>query len=222
MRSANESCLGLGEDWDTSPGPAAHSRARVVEYLQRPAGPDSPRLQALEQARSLSTLLQGYLQKSPEALVFLDGHGTILYRRDNGELQFDRWNRALLRGQEASSLPAALRLAVIGGDSSLRLQHPQLQGLSATLEPIPGGFVLRLTDDQTLGSSGELTAQALAALKKLSLSEQRVARLAVEGLRNDQIAKRLSRSPRTIEFQLHCTFRKLGVSNRVQLSRLLS
>ncbi|HEY0914590.1 MAG TPA: LuxR C-terminal-related transcriptional regulator [Solimonas sp.] len=215
MRSASESCLRQAEDWDAP-------TARVVEYLQRPAAPASPQLQALEQARSLSLLLQGYLQKSPEALVFLDSGGTILYKSAHGEAQFDRWNRTLARGQESSSLPAALRLAVLGGNHPLQLQHPQLPGLSASLEPIPGGFVLRLTDDQTLGSSNELSAQALAALKKLSVSEQRVARLAVEGLRNDQIAKRLSRSPRTIEFQLHCSFRKLGVSNRVQLSRLLS
>ncbi|AXQ31759.1 LuxR family transcriptional regulator [Solimonas sp. K1W22B-7] len=63
--------------------------------------------------------------------------------------------------------------------------------------------------------------QALAALNKLSPSEQRVARLVVEGLRNEQIAERLCRSPRTVEFQLHNVFRKLGVGNRVQLSRLL-
>ena len=220
MRSASESCLGVVEDWDSSS--AAHSRSGGSTYLPGPAAHAAPQLQVPDHTRSLSTLLQGYLQKSPEALVFLDWSGTILYKNAHGELQFERWNRTLPRGQEASSLPAAMRLALPGSDRSLRLQHPELPGLSATLDPIPGGFVLRLMDDQTLGTAGELSAQALVALKKLSLSEQRVARLAVEGLRNDQIAKRLSRSPRTIEFQLHCTFRKLGVSNRVQLSRLLS
>lgn len=207
MRKAIESYAEPLEDWD-SPG------------LQAEARPS--RLRTLEHEHSLSALLQGHLQKSPEALAFFDWRGVLLYRNTNGEAQFERWNRALPCGQETASLPAALRPGFVRSDRSLQLRHPHLPGLSASLDPYPDGFVLRFSDQQTLGGTAEFSAQALAALKKLTPSEQRVARLAVEGLRNDQIAKRLSRSPRTIEFQLHCAFRKLGVSNRVQLSRLLS
>lgn len=193
-----------------------------LEYLHPMIDAGLARLRTLEQERSLSTLLQGYLHNSPEALVFFDRRGTILYQSAHGETQFNRWNRALRRGQESAGLPAALRAALHGGDTALSLQHPDLPELTATLSPTPGGHVLRLVDSQTLGRTAELSQQALAALKQLSPSEQRVARLVVEGLRNEQIAERLCRSPRTVEFQLHNVFRKLGVGNRVQLSRLLS
>ncbi|HEY0914210.1 MAG TPA: LuxR C-terminal-related transcriptional regulator [Solimonas sp.] len=193
-----------------------------LEFLHPMIDAGLARLRMLEQERSLSTLLQGYLQNSPEALVFFNAQGRLLYQSAHGETQFSRWNRSLRRGQEPAGLPAALRTVFQGAEKELRLQHPELPELSATLDPTPGGYVLRLVDTQTLGQAGELSQQALAALKKLSPSEQRVARLVVEGLRNDQIAERLCRSPRTVEFQLHNVFRKLGVGNRVQLSRMLS
>lgn len=179
------------------------------------------RVRRLEQERNLSQLLQGYLQNSPEALVFFDRRGSLLYQNTLGGAQFGRWNRALRRGQEQSSLPAALRGAFQGSEHSLSLAHPELPDFLATLQPSATGYVLRLTDGQALGRASELSSQALAALQKLTPSEQRVARMVVEGLRNDQIAERLCRSPRTVEFQLHSVFRKLGVDNRVRLSRLL-
>ncbi|HSW12846.1 MAG TPA: LuxR C-terminal-related transcriptional regulator [Solimonas sp.] len=192
-----------------------------LEYMHPMIDAGLTRLRTLAQERSLSTLLQGYLQNSPEALVFFDRRGTLLYQSAHGEVEFSRWNRALRRGQEQAGLPAALRIAFQGGDAALNLQHPELPELSAKLSATPGGYVLRLMDAQTQGRAGELSQQALAVLKQLSPSEQRVARLVVEGLRNEQIAERLCRSPRTVEFQLHNVFRKLGIGNRVQLSRLL-
>lgn len=202
--------------------PVPQEDRAFLEYLHPMIDAGLTRLRSLEQERSLSRLLQGYLQNSPEALVFFDTRGSLLYQSAHGEAQFNRWNRALRRGQEPASLPVALRGAFQAGEGGLRLQHPEQPELSATLEMTPGGYVLRLLDAQTLGRAGEFSEQALAALKKLSPSEQRVARLVVEGLRNDQIAERLCRSPRTVEFQLHNVFRKLGVGNRVQLSRILA
>lgn len=191
-----------------------------AEMPERPrSAGTSEALLPLEHERHLVALLQDYLMKSPEALVFLDKRGAILYMNTQGEAQFSRWNRALRRDHASSHLPAALHPS-LQQHGSTHLQHPAIDGLSAHLEATSDGFVLRL-DDAQQGSGGALSAQALATLQKLSLSEQRVARLAVEGLRNDQIAQRLNRSRRTIEFQLRCTFQKLGISNRVQLSRLL-
>ncbi|HEY0914208.1 MAG TPA: helix-turn-helix transcriptional regulator [Solimonas sp.] len=192
-----------------------------LDFLRPMIDAGLSRLRSLEQERDLSRLLQGYLQNSPEALVFFDRRGAVLYQSTLGEAHFSRWNRALRRGQESLRLPAALCSAFRGDNATLDLQHPELPSLRATLQPSDGGYVLRLTDAQTLGQVRELSPQALAALQKLTPSEQRVARLVVEGLRNDQIAERLCRSTRTIEFQLHSAFRKLGVENRVRLSRLL-
>lgn len=52
----------------------------------------------------------------------------------------------------------------------------------------------------------------------LTNSEVRVARLAAEGLTNPQIGDRLFISRRTVATHLANAFRKLGITNRVQLA----
>lgn len=56
----------------------------------------------------------------------------------------------------------------------------------------------------------------------LSAGEQRVVRLAAEGLTNPLIAERLGVSPRTVQAQLASACRKCGVSGRVQLAGLFA
>lgn len=53
----------------------------------------------------------------------------------------------------------------------------------------------------------------------LTESEMRVAALVAEGLSNREVAKRLFLSPHTVDSHLRKSFAKLGVSNRVQLTR---
>lgn len=65
-------------------------------------------------------------------------------------------------------------------------------------------------------------ARVQPLLECLSPSERRVAMLVAEGLRNDAIARKLFRSPKTIESQISSVYRKLGIENRTQLARLLS
>lgn len=188
-------------------------------HSQMESGAPASRLPSFE--CEVRTILQGYLRKSPEALVFFDRRGALLYQSAQGELQFLRWNRTLRYGQDAMSLPAALLASMRSGAGTLSLQHPELPGLTASLEATPGGYVLRILNDQPRQGASEMSAQALAALQKLTRSEQRVARLVVKGLSNDQIAEQICRSPRTVECQLNSAFRKLGVRNRVQLSLLI-
>lgn len=83
---------------------------------------------------------------------------------------FNRWNRSLRSGEEAASLPAALRPTFLQGDSALRIVHPGLPDFSALLEPTPGGFVLRLLEKRPSEQIAELSAQALATLRKLTAS----------------------------------------------------
>lgn len=58
-------------------------------------------------------------------------------------------------------------------------------------------------------------------LAMLTTAERRVAKLAAEGLRNQEIAFALGKSLTTVKSQLASTFGKLGVSSRVQLAALL-
>ncbi|HEY2702290.1 MAG TPA: LuxR C-terminal-related transcriptional regulator [Candidatus Dormibacteraeota bacterium] len=59
------------------------------------------------------------------------------------------------------------------------------------------------------GSGGRLTAQ-----------EMQIARLANEGLSNQEIGARLFLSPRTVEYHLHKVFTKLGIGSRTELGNV--
>ncbi|ATZ22388.1 Putative HTH-type transcriptional regulator [Streptomyces lavendulae subsp. lavendulae] len=58
-------------------------------------------------------------------------------------------------------------------------------------------------------------------LATLSVREQEVAELAAAGLSSRQVAERLVLSTRTVDTHLGNAYRKLGVSSRVALARLL-
>ena len=62
----------------------------------------------------------------------------------------------------------------------------------------------------------------LALLQVLSPSERQVALLVARGGRNQDVAAQLGKSLRTVEFQLNAIYRKLGLSGRTELARLLA
>jgi DNA-binding CsgD family transcriptional regulator len=51
----------------------------------------------------------------------------------------------------------------------------------------------------------------------LSAQEGRVARLVAQGMTNQEVARRLYVSPKTVEFHLSNVFTKLGIASRRQL-----
>jgi DNA-binding NarL/FixJ family response regulator len=91
-------------------------------------------------------------------------------------------------------------------------------GSDSSIRPQPY-YVLSFVADDERPRARE---RASGLLGQLSPSERKVALLVAEGLRNEQIAQRLSRSRRTVESQLNAIFGKLGIVCRAQLVRALS
>jgi DNA-binding CsgD family transcriptional regulator/tetratricopeptide (TPR) repeat protein len=56
---------------------------------------------------------------------------------------------------------------------------------------------------------------------RLTAQEAQIARLAKEGLSNEEIGARFFLSPRTVEYHLHKVFTKLGIGSRTELARAL-
>ena len=117
------------------------------------------------------------------------------------------------------------------GLESARVVHPERGGLVAKVDvsqPFKGslvrpGFWVTLASERNLdGASPQLKAEAVHHLQFLTPSERRVALLVAEGLRNHDVAHQLGKSPRTVDFQLSAIYRKLGVTSRTELARLLS
>jgi DNA-binding CsgD family transcriptional regulator len=72
-----------------------------------------------------------------------------------------------------------------------------------------------------LNATGVEVERKAADLSRLSPQEMCVAAAAAEGLTNQQTAMRLFLSVRTVEFHLSNAYRKLGISRRAQLVRLI-
>ena len=74
-----------------------------------------------------------------------------------------------------------------------------------------------------LRASGErLRRRGTAAHERLTPQELQVSLAAADGLTNKEIGARLFLSPKTVEFHLSRAYRKLDVSSRVELARLLA
>ncbi|MFD7785574.1 AAA family ATPase [Streptomyces nojiriensis] len=100
--------------------------------------------------------------------------------------------------------------------------------LDEALEAARDCGALRLCEDGARARAALTAAAATAAasrppgpLAALSVREREVAELAAAGLSSRQVAERLVLSTRTIDTHLGNAYRKLGVSSRVALTRLL-
>lgn len=78
------------------------------------------------------------------------------------------------------------------------------------------------TEPGTAGRPGEPLATADPATDELTPPELRVASLAREGRANREIAAELFLSVRTVEWHLRNVYRKLGISSRRELGRVLA
>lgn len=174
------------------------------------------------------------------AVMCLNSEGAPLFATAEARKLCALWNQGLKDGGQRSArhefrLPlginSLLRAAFNRGwdvhTSGIRVRHPSVPELAVTihtgesmpeLQPRPHCLLTFIVDSSvttTAPSGAELT------LDKLTPSERRVALLVAEGLRNEEIAQRLQRSRRTIEYQLNAIFRKLDMTSRTQLVRVL-
>ncbi|HYD62625.1 MAG TPA: AraC family transcriptional regulator ligand-binding domain-containing protein [Noviherbaspirillum sp.] len=136
--------------------------------------------------------------------------------------------QVLVRQAEDKLKPAtavlcqALDLARQGG--ALRPFIDAGTGMRALLAKAEVPDELRRFADRILaaceGDAG-VEARAEPAAAVLSNKEERIARLLVAGLSNDEIAERLFVSPNTVKFHVKALYRKLGVNKRFDAIRKL-
>jgi DNA-binding CsgD family transcriptional regulator len=155
--------------------------------------------------------------------------GWLAYRDGQPRLAQARYEAALARPVPADDIPL-LRA---------RLEHAYGQLLLAQRARRPAITWLRYAYAHyaALGASpflercgAELAASGLRAIEPgsaaqcavLSVREHRVAHLVAQGLTNQEIAKELYITTKTVEYHLSNIFTKLGISSRRQLRSLLS
>jgi DNA-binding NarL/FixJ family response regulator len=82
-------------------------------------------------------------------------------------------------------------------------------------------LVVRLSELIDVGAAELSGAAASSPADSLSRSERAVVALVAEGLTNTQIAEQLFLSRRTVESHVSAAYRKLNLSNRVELARVV-
>jgi len=103
-------------------------------------------------------------------------------------------------------------------DRFLRLQAEQREGPELTSDRLHNllGDVMRRTVEEFAAGSKQLIPTVADSNQPLSMREQEVLALIVEGLTNKEIGRRLSLSPDTVKNHVVHIIEKLGVSDRTQ------
>jgi DNA-binding CsgD family transcriptional regulator len=174
------------------------------------------------------------------AVMLINAQGAEQFVTAEARRRCEQWNLGLKDMISPSwqdlRLPAGvgglLQVAVSRGcdvgKTGVRVRHPCVAELAVTIHTggsVPGlrsrmGCLITF-DGGTEAPASELDSRAEHTLSRLTPCERRVAMLVAEGLRNEDIARRLQRSRRTIEFQLNAVYRKLDMHGRTQLVRAL-
>ncbi|MCD9007898.1 helix-turn-helix transcriptional regulator [Luteimonas sp. XNQY3] len=195
------------------------------------------RVRTLESERVRHRAFETLLHRLPLATAVVDERLTPLYLSNEARRICQRWSDTTPLGRrlpdtieqglrQAMRTPGAWPDQALGDSRLVQLRHPRLDlrmriEVSAPLELSShrAHHILTFAPDTAPDPSA---MHALPLLQRLSPSERRVAALIGEGLRNADIAARLCRSPKTVESQISAIYRKLDVSSRAQLVRLLS
>lgn len=206
------------------------------------------RVRAVEGEHHRRASYEHFLKQVPLTLMFVNAAGETLFANNEAEKQCGRWNRGL-GGQgkadarfhlpeqvgaiyEAAATTSADAADVVDGRAgTVRVPHPSIEGLAVKIDRswqssglrLSPSYVVTFLDEPVSGEVSEALSQsAMLVLQRLTPTERRVALLVARGLRNDKIAEHLSRSRRTIEFQLNSIYRKLDIRSRTELVRELT
>lgn len=174
------------------------------------------------------------------AVMVVNAQGAEQFVTAEARRMCEQWNQGLNDLTSASGhdlrLPVGvaglLQMAVTRGcdvdKTGVRVRHPRVAELAVTIHTSRStsgfrsgvGCLITFVGGAEAAVS-QLDSRAAQTLSRLTPCERRVAMLVAEGLRNEEIARRLHRSRRTIEFQLHAVYRKLDMRGRTQLMRAL-
>lgn len=231
-----EAILGLA--WKGDTGGITSDELRFLEVLYPVIDASLYRLRALEAERVKSAGLESALNQIPLAVMMVGFTGNLLFANPEAKRQCERWNAALGHRSVRLKLPEDIDDLLESQDGlreggSVSIAHPYIPDFSVRisvswhtpgLQARPCYVVLFQSghnDALQTSSGGGAPSDRSELLQKLSPKERRVALMVAEGLRNEDIAQRLCRSRRTIEFQLASVYRKLDLNNRLQLIKLL-
>lgn len=208
------------------------------------------RLRKLHRERERGAAMESYMRALPMPVVFVEADGEVAFATQQACELCAVWNHGLTNGRAMKArsnfrLPRDVREAlrelavpgtaskgeaVLSAHSGRRVSHPQIQGLSAQIDLAqamkgpwgrPGFWITFMMTRSAAATELECRPQAATLLQLLSPSERQVALLVSSGKRNQEIARELGKSLRTVEFQLNAIFRKLGLTSRTQLVRAL-
>ena len=170
---------------------------------------------------------------STPLVMLLDAKRSVRFATLEARQLCEQWNESLDEATRAGfQLPNDVDVLLSSassrgwdvGRSGVCVLHPRCPELTVTVQvgtAMPGicvhGWYLL-----TFAVRGSERAEAERTLSQLSPGERRVALLVAEGLRNEEVAQRLQRSRRTVEYQLNVIFRKLDLTCRSQLVRALA
>ncbi|MCX6954990.1 MAG: LuxR C-terminal-related transcriptional regulator [Verrucomicrobia bacterium] len=201
------------------------------------------RLLAYEEERARRRWLEAFNHHLPFALLFLNWEMKSLYVNQAGLEQCALWNFGPAKARayqpravfappaEVSKACAALKAEWLEHQSmgqphpggATKVNHPTQAGLTATIRlhieehvrTAYPGFIVYLENQTSVPAMDRLPAHSL--LGQLTVAEREIARQVTEGLDNEEIARRLRKSVKTVKGQLTSIFKKLGVNGRNQL-----
>lgn len=227
---------------ERSQGPFTTAEIALLRDLHPVIEAGLQRLRRLAEERSQHLSIKRFLAEVPVPVLFINAQLRLVYASREGYAAAAEWNlgRAAARQldpRRSFELPPAIaaacqRLASTpDGERQLRLPHPTQPDMVARIQidthdtspwSRPVFRVLFLTDRTIDDAPLADSPAALSLLQRLTTNERRVALLVTAGCNNRVIAERLGKSHRTVECQLTEIYRKLGVQNRVQLTRALA